>query len=195
MSSSFSPRKDPVVQAFEDMSINTEKRKASLFDWLLGSARLGEVSGVWNIRKLYSLPSSRVSKRCPQAVSWDTGILSTFPLYTYIKICSCTGKTPHCEEQPGVFHHPGPGWLGKNSRCRMAWTAMTQTTRWSDRSLQLPKIGNVAAICRCGTLLSWPSMLEAALDPPCWVHPVLQGDANDQGEDPGAKLHLAELEG
>ena len=79
--------------------------------------------------------------------------------------------------------------------CRMARTAMTQTTRWTDRSLQLPKSGNVAAVCRCGTLLSWPSMLEAALDPPCWVHPVLQGDANDQGEDPGAKLHLAELEG
>ena len=62
-------------------------------------------------------------------------------------------------------------------------------------SFPLPKNGHEAAICRCGTLLSWPSMLEAALDPPCWVHPVLQGDANDQGEDPGAKLHLAELEG
>jgi len=32
MSSSFSPRKDPVVQAFEDKSINTQKRKPSLFD-------------------------------------------------------------------------------------------------------------------------------------------------------------------
>ena len=64
-----------------------------------------------------------------------------------------------------------------------------------NRSLLLPKCGHEAAVCRCGTLLSWPSMLEAALDPPCWVHPVLQGDANDQGEDPGAKLHLAELEG
>ena len=32
MSTKFLSKKDPDVQAFEDMSINTQKRKASLFD-------------------------------------------------------------------------------------------------------------------------------------------------------------------
>ena len=55
-------------------------------------------------------------------------------------------------------------------RCRMARTAMTQTTRWTESFLTLAKDWKCGCDLRCGTLLS-TDMLEVALDPPCWVHP------------------------
>ena len=54
MSNSFSPRKDPDVQAFEDLQINTQRSTASLFDWLLGSARLG-----WSFWRKKQMPLAR----------------------------------------------------------------------------------------------------------------------------------------
>ena len=41
MSPKFLPKKDPVVKAFEDLTINTQKRTPSLFVKLLGSAKMG----------------------------------------------------------------------------------------------------------------------------------------------------------
>ena len=137
---SFSPW-TPVVKASKHLSINTQKMGQVYLADFLDPQRWEEVSGVRNILKLNSLPSTRVSQRCPQAVSRDTGNLSSFPLYTSFKICSCSGKTPTlwgaAWESSTILALLDWGLLC----CRMARTALTQTTRWSVSFLTLPRMG------------------------------------------------------
>ena len=102
----------------------------------------------------HSLPSSRVTKRSPSSSVARHGH-PLFPSLLHLhQDLQLSWQTP-CEEQPGVFHHPD-------------WLLWLKPPGELFRSLQFAKYGHKAAVCRCGTLLPWPSMLEIALDPPCW---------------------------
>ena len=68
-----------------------------------------EVSGLWNIWKHNSLPSTRVSKRCPPSSVVRHGH-PLLPLPLHLPQDLQLPWQTLCEEQPGVVLFPGP-WL------------------------------------------------------------------------------------
>ena len=93
-------------------------------------------------------------------MSWDMGILSSFPLY--LKICSCSGRTQHCEERPGSLPPFWPWLTGDYFAAGWHGLPWLKPPGELNRSLLLPKIGNVAAI----------SGVERFYRPTCWRLPL-----------------------
>jgi len=159
--------KIPFLWSLQRLENKQHWRYCCLLLWLLGYANsLGSFS--WEKKHLKwnrVCPTNRQTKRCPQAVSRDTGILSSFPLYTSFKICSCSGKTPTlwgaAWESSTILALLDWGLLC----CRMARTALTQTTRWTVTFLTIAKDWKCGCDLRCGTLLSWLTCWRLPLTP------------------------------
>ena len=146
-------------------------RNWCLLLWLLGYANtLGSFS--WEKKHLKwnrVCPTNRQTKRYPQAVSRDTGILSSFPLYTSLKTCSCPGMRSYLESSITLAL---VDW--GRTRCRMTWTAMTQTTRWTESFLTIAKVWtwscdlqvwNASILAKHAGGSPWPPLLSSPCSP------------------------------
>ena len=137
--------KNPVCEHFKDLNKDCTRwtwRTLVLYFKLLACANtLGTPLGKRKHLKWNRVcPTNSASSEVPiKQLSWDTGILSSLFLYTYIKIFGCPGMplVRSCLESSTFLV---PGWSKGDNHCRIARTSMTQNTRWTDSFLTIAKV-------------------------------------------------------
>ena len=118
-------------------------------------------------------PPTVQTRGAHQAVPRGTGILSSLFLYTSLKTCSCPGR-PIVRSSLESSTFLVPGWSKGDNHCRIARTAMTQTTRWTVSFLTIAKdwkcgcglqVWNASIVTKHAGGSPWPPLLSSPCSP------------------------------
>ena len=159
---SFSPR-TPVVKAFRRHGNKHSEEEPTLFARLLGTAKMGSSS--WRRKHSKSLTLCQLQelargalKQCRETRASSLPFLSTWRSAAALADPTLWGAA---WESSTILALLDLGLLC----CRMARTALTQTTRWTVTFLTIAKDWKCGCDLRCGTLLSWLTCWRLPLTP------------------------------